>query len=344
MVGMKRKAAFVLSAMLIISIFSGIAFSAATGLAEPKISSTTHPTADWSKNNKPRFTWESVAGATKYEYSMSGTPDEMPASMETTLLEAYFTNSNDGEKYFNVAACDDSNCGPAGHYLVRIDVTPPLPPENPAGTPGPGSAITLSWPVPSDASGISAYNIFRNNKQKTGSNDFMPNDGGVKKFSSDTNYFIDREGLVGGKDYYYRIQAVDKAGNIGPAGRILRVTAPLPDQNVPAPPAEPKDTNSNTTDSNAPAQQPQGSVTPPSGGTTPPEGETSGTAPPNPETGKSYGEQEPQQGNAGKSPNQENAQTGDLTGTAILLLIAAAGIAVLLYPKMEKPKERHHKA
>ncbi len=210
----------------------GLAFAAGlppSQLPAPQVSSPTHPDDSWARNNKPRFEWEKVAEAEFYTYSIDDNAGTTPTGNRTDKNSASFTNVLDGERYFHVAACIAAGCGPASHYRIRIDITPPSPVEGISGTALPDGSIKLEWNAQDDPSGIKEYWVFRSNVQRTVNNRyFLPSDPGVKKFQTIVTSIIDSDGLREGTAYYYRVLAVDNVGNIGTPSGVKPV------RNVPA--------------------------------------------------------------------------------------------------------------
>ena len=112
-----------------------------------------------------------------------------------------------GIKQVNVAFGDgtnmwDDNSGKNWNINIRPDTNPPGKVQNFAAKPK-AKQIMLSWDKNSE-SDMSGYNIFRG-KYKVNLDGLITD-----------NKFEDTIGLEEGKDYEYRIVAVDKSGNIGP--------------------------------------------------------------------------------------------------------------------------------
>ena len=91
------------------------------------IFSETHPSQSlWSNNPNPVFAWERQAGVTAFSYVLDTKPNTIPESEAMTgdTTKAY-EGLKDGLWYFHVKGLRDGVWGAAGHYLVRIDTTPP---------------------------------------------------------------------------------------------------------------------------------------------------------------------------------------------------------------------------
>ncbi|OQY15000.1 MAG: hypothetical protein B6I33_01660, partial [Propionibacterium sp. 4572_24] len=108
---------------------------ASSGPQAPEVSSTTHPDqGTWYNDDDPTFDWTtptSGAGIQGYSYVL----DQIPGTTPDTILDSSansqpYTDMADGTWYFHVRAQDNAdNWGPAGHYVVHIDTTPPPAPS-----------------------------------------------------------------------------------------------------------------------------------------------------------------------------------------------------------------------
>ncbi|MBY0110560.1 cohesin domain-containing protein [Patescibacteria group bacterium] len=91
------------------------------------IFSETHPSqATWYNNPNPVFTWEKAPDVTAFSYVLDSMPNTIPPSIEQTgeTVKSY-QDLEDGLWYFHVKAYRNGVWGATGHYLVRIDTTPP---------------------------------------------------------------------------------------------------------------------------------------------------------------------------------------------------------------------------
>ncbi len=190
---------------------------AAVVSGKPEISSSTHSEdGSWVNNESPSFTWTPATNAVKYRYALTDSPDTVPdASLETAERAKSYSGIAEGEKWFHVRACDaNGNCGETDHYRIRVDKTSPGPVANIISISQSDASIYLSWDPPSDISGIKEFIVYRSVQQKFGERDFLSTDPDVKKVSGITTAsYTDQGGLAVGQAYYYRIQAVDGAGN-----------------------------------------------------------------------------------------------------------------------------------
>ena len=91
------------------------------------IYSDTHPIqSEWSNNNSPAFYWDPVAGASGYSVVLDTIPTTVPDSVvNTTETVQGYENLKDGLWYFHSKALKNGVWGETGHYVVRIDTTPP---------------------------------------------------------------------------------------------------------------------------------------------------------------------------------------------------------------------------
>ncbi|MFM2357926.1 MAG: hypothetical protein RJA61_663 [Candidatus Parcubacteria bacterium] len=92
-----------------------------------KIFSETHPfSSEWYNNNSPVLLWEKDSGVTGFSYVLDDKPNTVPpneiTSAETTIA---YESLVDGLWYFHVKAYKNGVWGSTGHFLLRIDTTPP---------------------------------------------------------------------------------------------------------------------------------------------------------------------------------------------------------------------------
>ncbi|GEM_PF-6156352 len=330
-----RASGAALAAILLILALAGLAFAAefSPDLAAPKVASSTHPSEMWVKNQTVKMAWEPVEGAENYSYVLDFNAATDPSTGTKTARTSVILNSvKDGERYFHIAACNDSGCGLASHYLVKVDITAPSTVSGLSGSPQLGGQIALSWDAQKDLSGIAEYQIFRSTYQRTNNNrDFLPTDAGVVKYTSTQTAFADSTGLKAGPPYYYRVLAVDGAGNVGAPSGVKTV------RNV-----------QESAGSTPPAQEPAQSPSASDAGPIAPAQENNAPAQnapvqkfPNPLTDKSYAVP---QGAAQASDGAENgAGTQMSTTSAIviaLLVIAGAIAAFSMMPKSKGARQK----
>ncbi len=113
-----------------------------------------------------------------------------------------------GTYYYRVTAEDAAtNVGPPSNEAsaaATADTTPPTPPTTLTATPAPGQ-VSLAWSGATDAGGIARYNVHRST-----TSGFTP--GPANRIAQPTGTSYVDSGLTGGT-YYYRVTAVDPAGN-----------------------------------------------------------------------------------------------------------------------------------
>jgi hypothetical protein len=97
----------------------------------PSISSPTHPDSDrWYVNNDPTFSWSTppdLSGVIGYSFVLDKSSSTIPdTTIDTTANSISYTDLEDGIWYFHIRAKDRAgNWGPASHYRIKIDTTPP---------------------------------------------------------------------------------------------------------------------------------------------------------------------------------------------------------------------------
>jgi hypothetical protein len=91
------------------------------------IYSQTHPIqTDWYNNNNPVFYWDKDAGVNGFSFEFDNKPSTIPDNViDTEDTVKGYQNLKDGLYYFHIKAFKDGVWGSTGHFLVRIDTTPP---------------------------------------------------------------------------------------------------------------------------------------------------------------------------------------------------------------------------
>lgn len=91
------------------------------------IFSETHPfQGEWYNNNNPILSWDKEDGVDGFSYVLDNKPSTVPENnINTTDSTISFENLNDGLWYFHIKARKNGVWGSAGHFLLRIDSTPP---------------------------------------------------------------------------------------------------------------------------------------------------------------------------------------------------------------------------
>lgn len=97
--------------------------------AAPTVSSSTHPDQNqWYAKSDPAFQWTTQNGVTGYSFSLDDKETAAPDTVQDgSDSSKSFTGIADGVWYFHVRAQNTDGWGPAGHFRVRIDTTPPAP-------------------------------------------------------------------------------------------------------------------------------------------------------------------------------------------------------------------------
>lgn len=92
-----------------------------------RIFSETHPfQGEWYNNNSPTLAWDKEEGVEGFSYVLDNKPSTIPDNaVNTAESTVSFENLNDGLWYFHVKAQKNGVWGNAGHFLLRIDTTPP---------------------------------------------------------------------------------------------------------------------------------------------------------------------------------------------------------------------------
>lgn len=91
------------------------------------IFSETHPfQSSWYNNNSPVVSWEKVSGVEGFSFVLDNLPNTIPpSSVNITETTKAFDKLNDGLWYFHIKANKAGSWGTAGHFLMRIDTSPP---------------------------------------------------------------------------------------------------------------------------------------------------------------------------------------------------------------------------
>jgi hypothetical protein len=95
-----------------------------------KIFSVTHPSEqDWYNNNNPVVSWVGGKGIEGFSFVLDNNPNTIPDNTVDLVSEENtksFENLKDGLWYFHIKALKNNIWGSAGHFLLKIDTTPPL--------------------------------------------------------------------------------------------------------------------------------------------------------------------------------------------------------------------------
>ncbi len=142
------------------------------------------------------------------------------------------TNPTIGTAYYRVTAVDGSGNVSAATDAVSVTVTDTVAPSVPTGVTATGGTTSadISWTASTDNVGVTGYSVYR------GSTAGFEADAGSKIADVTGTTYTD-SGLSPG-DYYYRVTAVDGAGNTSGASSASNlVTIAEPDTTAPSVPA-----------------------------------------------------------------------------------------------------------
>lgn len=91
------------------------------------IYSETHPfQSSWYNNNSPVISWDMEPGVSGFRYVLDSKPNTIPESeVNTSETTKFFEDLDDGLWYFHIKSNKRGVWGTTGHFLVRIDTTPP---------------------------------------------------------------------------------------------------------------------------------------------------------------------------------------------------------------------------
>ncbi len=89
--------------------------------------SETHPVqSDWYNNNSPTLSWSKDPGVTGFSYVLDTKPNTIPDNtIEGDDTIKTFEDLTDGLWYFHIKANKNGAWSTTGHFLLRIDTTPP---------------------------------------------------------------------------------------------------------------------------------------------------------------------------------------------------------------------------
>lgn len=89
--------------------------------------SETHPSqSEWYNNQNPVLAWESEEGVSGYSYVLDNKPNTVPGNeVTTTDVTKAYEELGDGLWYFHIKANKNGAWSNTGHFLLRIDTTPP---------------------------------------------------------------------------------------------------------------------------------------------------------------------------------------------------------------------------
>ncbi len=166
----------------------------------------------------------SITGYNIYRGTAAGS--ESPLTTVGTVL-TYVDNdvTNGGTYYYKVSAVNGVGEGVKSNELSAIPATVPSAPTINSATPGNGQ-VTLSWSAPSSNGGkaVTTYKIYRSTS--AGSESYLTTVGDVLSYTNG--------GLANGQTYYYKVSAVNAAGE-GVLSNEISVIPAVPDTAPTAP-------------------------------------------------------------------------------------------------------------
>lgn len=184
------------------------------------IYSETHPSQEnWYNNNSPVFAWDPLPGANGYAVVLDTFPSTIPdTKITTTAPGASFENLDDGLWYLHVRAQQNGVWGNVGHYLVRIDTTPPAkfrPQANYVlAAPVVVERVLLSFFTTDNLSGVDRYEVGVIDKSG-------PTTASPVFIETESPYQLPAIGEAGA---HVVIRAIDRAGNIRDEGLDVSAT------------------------------------------------------------------------------------------------------------------------
>ncbi len=182
--------------------------------SNPDVESDTHSDNEWSSNDDVELSWDSVSGANSYDCSWKTSDSKSWSDCSSPYSK---DDVDDDTYYFYARACSGSNCSSGDGFIVRIDTTAPDSPEEVSVEADDDGTILIEWDYasdPSPGSGIDVYRIYRDTKKEVSINSASLI---ATADSDETSYRDDDNDLIEGTRYYYKIVAVDNAGNASSA-------------------------------------------------------------------------------------------------------------------------------
>jgi hypothetical protein len=163
-----------------------------------------------------------LAGTTSssatFTFHASGTPATFSCKLDNKTATACtspvnYTGLAQGTHTFNVAATVNRSPDPTPALATwTVDTIPPATPTGLTATASSPFTADLSWTTPTDNTGVTAYDIYR--------------DGALYQTTGAVTSFTDP--VSGGSTHAYAIDARDIAGNVSPRTAAVSVTTPPP--------------------------------------------------------------------------------------------------------------------
>ncbi|MCX8189843.1 MAG: Ig-like domain-containing protein [Candidatus Diapherotrites archaeon] len=190
----------------------------------PEFSSNTHKNNVWSKDRNVIITWNAIPGAIGYsctwDTSAAKEPDKViDSNSYCSNRRLDLKNLNEGVYYLKVRACDANGiCSNVATFTVKIDFTKPSKPSN-LGAVIDNNNVKLTWNASTDArSGIKEYRVYRGT-----ASDFNIDENNRRAILVDTTWTDTK--TSSGTKYYYKVLAIDNAGNESDIASVNIATA-----------------------------------------------------------------------------------------------------------------------
>jgi fibronectin type 3 domain-containing protein len=158
--------------------------------------------------------------------------------------------TNRGSSSVTVSAPINANIAPPGYYMIHVlnssevpsiakiiaipgtaqppDTTPPSQVTGLSATPVSSTQINLSWTANPTSDGVTNYNVYRGTTAG-----FTVTPGTTPPIATPTTNSYSNTGLTASTTYYYKVAAVDAAGNIGPLSSEVSATTSITDTTRP---------------------------------------------------------------------------------------------------------------
>jgi hypothetical protein len=185
-----------------------------------RIFSETHPfQSSWYNNNSPVVSWDRDPGVQGFSYILDNEPSTIPDSkINTTDTTKSYEKLGDGLWYFHIKSNKSGVWGATGHFLMRIDTTPPADFKPEANYVLAATALIerslVSFFTTDNLSGIDHYEVGVINKE-----DSLTQSPIFVQSESPFQVPVDRANLN------VIVRAVDNAGNVRDAS--IGIKAPL---------------------------------------------------------------------------------------------------------------------
>jgi len=168
-------------------------------------------TNTWCYDNTPTFSF-AVTGA-EYSWLWTTSSDTNPSDCNygsdcNTTSTTTLTSLDNGTSYFKVKSCKPTGCSPTSAFTLKIDSTSPNQPSPTLTLVG--NDVNVKWAAVTDSggSGMYRYYIYRST-----SSTFSVGIGNQLGYVADGNLFYYDDSPFFGETYYYKVLAMDIAGN-----------------------------------------------------------------------------------------------------------------------------------